>query len=191
MFVACLVHTSDVHGYSFLSVGLHELRFPELAQLQSLAKLGGHRLDQVVPLENDGNPSSHCIVGCSQRGSFLALKCLKGIQTSRPESRRILAGGTQNLFMQDHAGKGQVTTLFNSVQFQIFALDPPYSSLNQVLVKDPAKLNVARFQRISSFLEVVVGLLLGFFLSSSMQRLGIQFVRFQNYNRFDRNHLLL
>lgn len=39
-----------------------------------------------------------------------------------------------------------------------------------VLVKDPAKLNVARFQRISSFLEVVVGLLLGFFLSSSMQR---------------------
>jgi hypothetical protein len=44
----------------------------------------------------------------------------------------------------------------------------PYSSLNQVLVKDPAKLNVARFQRISSFLEVVVGLLLGFFLSSSM-----------------------
>ena len=98
---------------------------------------------------------------------------------------------SQNLFMQDHAGKGQVTTLFNSVQFQIFALDPPYSSLNQVLVKDPAKLNVARFQRISSFLEVVVGLLLGFFLSSSMQRLGIQFVRFQNYNRFDRNHLLL
>eukprot|EP00438_Fugacium_kawagutii_P000970 Skav224481 [mRNA] locus=scaffold1302:820166:821401:- [translate_table: standard] len=39
-----------------------------------------------------------------------------------------------------------------------------------LLVKDPAKLNVARFQRISSFLEVVVGLLLGFFLSSSMQR---------------------
>ncbi|CAK9086845.1 tRNA (Cytosine(34)-C(5))-methyltransferase [Durusdinium trenchii] len=39
-----------------------------------------------------------------------------------------------------------------------------------VMVKDPAKLNVARFQRISSFLEVVVGLLLGFFLSSSMQR---------------------
>ena len=93
MFVACLVHTSDVHGYSFLSVGLHELRFPELAQLQSLAKLGGHRLDQVVPLEDDGNPSSHCIVGCSQRGSFLALKCLKRIQTSRPESQRILAGG--------------------------------------------------------------------------------------------------
>ena len=42
----------------------------------------------------------------------------------------------------------------------------------QVLVKDPAKLNVARFQKISSFLEVVVGLLLGFFLSSSMQRPG-------------------
>ena len=40
-------------------------------------------------------------------------------------------------------------------------------------MKDPAKLNVARFQRISSFLEVVVGLLLGFFLSSSMQRLDM------------------
>ena len=42
------------------------------------------------------------------------------------------------------------------------------------MVKDPAKLNVARFQRISSFLEVVVGLLLGFFLSSSMQRPWIE-----------------
>lgn len=46
-----------------------------------------------------------------------------------------------------------------------------YLGVAEVLVKDPAKLNVARFQRISSFLEVVVGLLLGFFLSSSMQRL--------------------
>ena len=48
-----------------------------------------------------------------------------------------------------------------------------YLGAGEVLVKDPAKLNVARFQRISSFLEVVVGLLLGFFLSSSMQRLEI------------------
>mmetsp|Transcript_39276 Transcript_39276/g.73282 ORF Transcript_39276/g.73282 Transcript_39276/m.73282 type:complete len:406 (+) Transcript_39276:88-1305(+) len=39
-----------------------------------------------------------------------------------------------------------------------------------VLVRDPAKLDVGRFQRISTFLEVVVGLLLGFFLSSSVQR---------------------
>ena len=46
-----------------------------------------------------------------------------------------------------------------------------YLGAGEVSVKDPAKLNVARFQRISSFLEVVVGLLLGFFLSSSMQRL--------------------
>lgn len=48
-----------------------------------------------------------------------------------------------------------------------------YLGVAEVLVKDPAKLNVARFQRISSFLEVVVGLLLGFFLSSSMQRLDM------------------
>ena len=82
VFVAHSVHTSDVHRYSFLSVGRHELRFAELAHLQSLAKLGGHRLDQVVPLEDDGNPPSHCIVGCGQRGSFLVLKCLKRIQTS-------------------------------------------------------------------------------------------------------------
>ena len=39
-----------------------------------------------------------------------------------------------------------------------------------VSTKDPAKLNVGKFTRISSFLEVVVGLLLGFFLSSSVQR---------------------
>ena len=39
-----------------------------------------------------------------------------------------------------------------------------------LVVSDPAKLNVGRFQRISTFLEVVVGLLLGFFLSSSVQR---------------------
>ena len=39
-----------------------------------------------------------------------------------------------------------------------------------LMVSDPAKLDVGRFQRISTFLEVVVGLLLGFFLSSSVQR---------------------
>lgn len=39
-----------------------------------------------------------------------------------------------------------------------------------LMVSDPAELDVGRFQRISTFLEVVVGLLLGFFLSSSVQR---------------------
>eukprot|EP00435_Cladocopium_sp_Y103_P002326 s5723_g1.t1 len=53
---------------------------------------------------------------------------------------------------------------------QIIPLAPAPLQRRAVLVKDPARLNVARFQRISSFLEVVVGLLLGFFLSSSMQR---------------------
>ena len=44
------------------------------------------------------------------------------------------------------------------------------ASIVVVFTKDPAKLDVGRFSRISSFLEVVVGLLLGFFLSSSVQR---------------------
>eukprot|EP00437_Effrenium_voratum_P060635 CAMPEP_0181488152 /NCGR_PEP_ID=MMETSP1110-20121109/48230_1 /TAXON_ID=174948 /ORGANISM="Symbiodinium sp., Strain CCMP421" /LENGTH=405 /DNA_ID=CAMNT_0023614767 /DNA_START=64 /DNA_END=1277 /DNA_ORIENTATION=- len=39
-----------------------------------------------------------------------------------------------------------------------------------LLVKEPAKLDVAKFSQVSTFLEVVVGLLLGFFLSSSVQR---------------------
>lgn len=37
-------------------------------------------------------------------------------------------------------------------------------------VQDPAKLDVAKFQKISGFLKVIVGLLLGFFLTSSVGR---------------------
>eukprot|EP00440_Ansanella_granifera_P041076 gb/GFBE01044542.1/.p1 GENE.gb/GFBE01044542.1/~~gb/GFBE01044542.1/.p1 ORF type:complete len:150 (+),score=60.73 gb/GFBE01044542.1/:1-450(+) len=37
-------------------------------------------------------------------------------------------------------------------------------------LKDPSKLEVGKFQKISGFLKVVVGLLLGFFLSNSVQR---------------------
>ena len=175
----CLLHVRPyvVCSWIFISgVGRHELRFPELAHLQSLAKLGGHSLDQVVPLEDDGNPPSHCIVSCGQRGSFLALKCLKRLQTSRPESRHILACGILKICsckIMPERDKSQLCSILFSSRTWLSTLLTP--SLNQVLVKDPAKLNVARFQRISSFLEVVVGLLLGFFLSSSMQRLGIQF----------------
>eukprot|EP00928_Gymnodinium_smaydae_P014038 TRINITY_DN15093_c0_g1_i1.p1 TRINITY_DN15093_c0_g1~~TRINITY_DN15093_c0_g1_i1.p1 ORF type:complete len:440 (-),score=99.10 TRINITY_DN15093_c0_g1_i1:51-1310(-) len=39
-----------------------------------------------------------------------------------------------------------------------------------VVVKDPAQLQVGKFAKISTFLNVFVGLLLGFFMSSSMNR---------------------
>merc|ERR1719377_387449 len=44
------------------------------------------------------------------------------------------------------------------------------SILTVCLVPDPATMKVAKFTEISKFLNVVVGLLLGFFLSSSMTR---------------------
>merc|ERR1740130_256732 len=39
-----------------------------------------------------------------------------------------------------------------------------------IIVPNPAALKIAKFTAVSKFLNVVVGLLLGFFLSSSMQR---------------------
>merc|ERR1719377_300273 len=44
------------------------------------------------------------------------------------------------------------------------------SILTVCLVPDPATMKVAKFTEVSKFLNVVVGLLLGFFLSSSMNR---------------------
>ena len=39
-----------------------------------------------------------------------------------------------------------------------------------LVVPNPAQLKVAKFTEVSKFLNVVVGLLLGFFMSSSMNR---------------------
>merc|ERR1719215_991087 len=44
------------------------------------------------------------------------------------------------------------------------------SCVTIMVVPDPANLKVAKFTSVSKFLNVVVGLLLGFFLSSSMNR---------------------
>ena len=57
-----------------LQPGFNELRFPEPAHVQSLAEFGGHRLDQVIPLEDDGNSSPHCPVRGNMCGSFSAAK---------------------------------------------------------------------------------------------------------------------
>lgn len=54
--------------------GFNELRFPEPAHVQSLAEFGGHRLDQVIPLEDDGNSSPHCPFRGNMCGSFWASK---------------------------------------------------------------------------------------------------------------------
>merc|ERR1719169_57939 len=43
-------------------------------------------------------------------------------------------------------------------------------ALTVLVVPDPAVMKVAKFTEVSKFLNVVVGLLLGFFLSSSMNR---------------------
>ncbi|CAJ1345823.1 unnamed protein product [Effrenium voratum] len=52
----------------------------------------------------------------------------------------------------------------------LFLIAVTVSATVAVVVKDPAKLDVQKFQKVSTFLEVVVGLLLSFFLSSSVQR---------------------
>lgn len=52
----------------------------------------------------------------------------------------------------------------------LFALSILVSIMVAFCVRNPAELDVSKFQTISGFLRVVVGLLLGFFLSSSVAR---------------------
>ena len=65
-----------------LQPGFNELRFPEPAHVQSLAEFGGHRLDQVIPLEDDGNSSPHCPVRGNMCGSFWAAKGFRNFSCS-------------------------------------------------------------------------------------------------------------
>jgi predicted membrane chloride channel (bestrophin family) len=56
------------------------------------------------------------------------------------------------------------------ISWQLFVLSFFVAILVLILVGDPAALQVSKFQKISTFLSVFVGLLLGFFMSSSMAR---------------------
>jgi hypothetical protein len=56
------------------------------------------------------------------------------------------------------------------ITLQLFMLSFAVALVVLFLVSDPAALQVGKFRRISTFLSVFVGLLLGFFMSSSMGR---------------------